>query len=99
MKVEIKKKNVCVVQEMVVIDGLEVEVYDFLGCLDVLEDTDGTFTFVTIPNVNMEKILLKYKLAYKDNRGTWAQYLNTGRIARFKKKINKALIEMRKRVR
>jgi len=78
-------------------DGIEVGAYDFLGCLDALEGTDGAFNFVKISNANIEKILLKYNLAWKSNRGPWAQHLNTGKIAVFRKKIYKALDKVRKK--
>lgn len=97
MKIKAKKKKVISWIEVVTIDGIEVEAYDFLGCLESLQETDGAFTFVKISNSNVEKILLKYKLAYKNNRGSWAQHLNTGKIARFKTKVYKALDELRKK--
>ncbi len=95
MKIEAKKKKVVSTVDIVTIDGIEVDAYRFLECLEALEGTLRPLELVRISNPNVEKILLRYKLAWKSNRGTWSQYLNTGKIARFKKKIYEALDKMR----
>lgn len=96
MKIEIKEKKISIVQKILVVDGLEVKVYDFLKCLEALEDTLRPVQVVMISNLNIKHILMKYKLAYKNNRGSWSKYLNTGRIAKFKDEVYKALAEKRK---
>jgi len=91
MKIVAKKRKVVSSVYVVIIDGIEVDAYDFLGCLEALEETDGAFTVITISNSNVEKILLKHKLAYKNVRGSWAKQLNTKAIEKFKAEVYRSL--------
>ena len=96
MKVECNKKKFSYTREVFTIDGVDFEVEDLLGCLSELEDTDGAFTALKIHNKDMENLLLKYKLASPNIRGGWSQHLNSGRIGKFRKKLNAAQTKYRK---
>jgi len=95
MKIEAKKKRVVSIIDTVIIDGVEFDAYRLLECLDALEETDGAFSTITISGPSTERILLKYKLAYKNVRGSWAKHMNTNKIKKFKEKIYQALDKIR----
>lgn len=89
-KIEKDKRYNCVF-ETFIIDGEQFEVGDLINCLIGLEE-DKT---LKIQIKNIEDLLLKYKLAYKNHKGLWSQYSDNTKLKKFKEKLNKILIESR----
>jgi hypothetical protein len=94
MKIECEKKKFVCIKEMFIIDGKQFETEKLIGCLNALEETDGTSNLVRINDKSMEELLVKSRLAYQTVHGSWSR-LSIGRIRSFRKKLVKVLTEHR----